>query len=207
MTYAVPETSPDLDSNEAGRTVWMWKRDLNGVASNLRKKHSAVVCPTSVILLRAIQHSYSKMSHTVSRIYLPKNIPERLVLLSTNGDVSLTDVDLAFKSTLQSRNPKQVLLKSFLFKKRPSPFITHWTLPSDGVVVLLIFDVDGCVCFEAVAIGEEDAIERIADFGLPSNTKIVPKEIVGISYSDSGHLSILSTLSFLLVQKLINLPI
>ena len=132
----------------------------------------------------------------MSNIYLPKQIPERLVLISPNGDVSLTDVDLAFKSTLQSRNPKQVLLKSFFSQNKTSPFITHWTLPSDGIVVLLIFDVDGSACFEAIAIGEDDTIKRIADFNLPSNTKIAPKDIVGISYSHSGHLSILSTLLF-----------
>ena len=51
VTYAVPETSPDLDLNEPGRTVWMWKRDPNGVGGDLRKKHSTVVCATSIILL------------------------------------------------------------------------------------------------------------------------------------------------------------
>lgn len=49
VTYAVPETSPDLDSDEAGRTVWMRKRDLNGVEGDMRKKHVALVCPTTTL--------------------------------------------------------------------------------------------------------------------------------------------------------------
>lgn len=136
------------------------------------------------------------MSHTISRLYLPQEMPDKLVLLSPKGDVSVTDTDLTFKSTLQSRNPKQqALLKSYLFSRKSSPFVSHWNLSSNGVVLLSIFDVDGGLSFEAVAIGADDAIERIADFKLPSDTNIVPKDILGISCSDSGYLSILSTLS------------
>lgn len=133
-----------------------------------------------------------QISHRVSKLFLPDDLPSRVVLLSPKGDLSVVDADLAFKSTLQSKNDKQVLLKSFIFSCKSCPFIPARALPSHGSVILSIFLVGDEHHVHVVIIGGDDTIARLGDCVLPLETEGTPTTIAGISCSESGHLSILS---------------
>lgn len=133
-----------------------------------------------------------QVSHRISKLFLPDDLPSRVVLLSPKGDLSVVDADLAFKSTLQSKNDKQVLLRSFNFSCKSCPFIPTRNLPQNGCVILLIFLVGNKPHAHAVVIAEDDKLTRLGDCVLPLEKESSPTTIVGISCSESGHLSILS---------------
>jgi hypothetical protein len=122
-------------------------------------------------------------------MYLPDDLPSRVVFLSPTCDITVTDVDLNFKNTLQSENQRQVLLKSFIFSLTSCLFLSSRIPLAHGSVVLSIFAVDDHLHVEVVAIGEDDGFVRLGDCKLPLDTS---DTISGISCSNSGHITVLS---------------
>lgn len=133
------------------------------------------------------------MSHTISKLYLPDDLPSRVVVLSPNGDMSIIDSELDFKSTLQTSDLKRVLLKSFIFSYKACSFLSHKVSITHGSVIISLFALDDSIHVEVVLISEDDAIVRLGNCQLPFDKEIAPKTINGISCSASGLLSILST--------------
>lgn len=134
----------------------------------------------------------TQVSHSVSKIYLPIDFPSRVVLLSPKCDLTITDTNLVLKSTLQPRNDRQILLKSFNFSRTSCPFIPDRITPIQGSVVLLLFVMDDDLHVEIVVIAEDDSFLRLGDSKLPLDKDTKPNLLSSISCSESGHINILS---------------
>ena len=104
------------------------------------------------------------MSHRVSKLFLPDDLPSRVVVLSPKGDLSVLDVELTVKNTLQSQNDNQVLLQSFTISCQSCQFIQARALPPHGSVILLIFAVnDELHAQRCATIGEDDTLIKLGD--------------------------------------------
>ncbi|KAF7965939.1 hypothetical protein HWV62_40764 [Athelia sp. TMB] len=169
FTYAVIESASDVDVSESGRTVWLWKPE-----GETRKKHSAVV------------------SHKVIRLYLPEDLPSRLVLLSPHGDITLLDSNLTFKSTLQSENQLQTLHNCFIFGLKTCTFVSHDAVPPIGAVVLAVIAEKENLRLRVVSMGDDDAITHLGECNLPFGQDIHISAVSGVTCSESGYLTLLS---------------
>lgn len=139
----------------------------------------------------------AQVSHRVSKLLLPDDLPSRVVLLSPSGDLSIADAELTVKNTLQAENNRQILLKSFMFSCKSCSFIPNHLLSLHCSIILSIFLVGDELHAHAVMIGKDDTLVRLGDFVLPIENEGTSTDIAGISCSESGCLCILSKLPVL----------
>lgn len=104
----------------------------------------------------------------------------------------MLDADLAFKSTLQSENQKQILFRSFIFARKSCSFVPRHKGPSDGAVILSIFATDDKIRVQVIAVGEDDQLVRVSDCHLPTAHEITSSTTSTVTCSESGYLSVLS---------------
>lgn len=133
-----------------------------------------------------------KVSHPVSKLYLPDDLPSRVLAISLKGDLTVLDTDLVFKSTMQSETDSQYVLKSFNFSRQLCSFLPSGALKSGATVVLSIIAVGDELRATIIVIDDEDAIVGLGEHLLPLDKEVTPKVVAGVSCSESGHLSILS---------------
>ncbi len=142
------------------------------------------------------------MPHHISEIYPCNGVPQRLLVLSPTGDLTVVDADLGIRGTVPPPPSSVTLLQSFVFSRESSPFLLG--PPGSTVLVLVEHSQDATTNIRIldVSVGEG------RDIG---NTKIPVKsdvrsilyyssmsvdrqaqQIASVSCSSSGYLSIMS---------------
>ncbi|KAH9948785.1 hypothetical protein B0H21DRAFT_777679 [Amylocystis lapponica] len=82
-TYVVVDSSPDIKSDERGRTVWIWEEHLSGgvMSGDAPRTKKSVLLP-----------------HPVSHIHLLDSLPERVLLVRENGSIAISDMQLSIRA-------------------------------------------------------------------------------------------------------------
>ncbi|KAE9407182.1 hypothetical protein BT96DRAFT_874785 [Gymnopus androsaceus JB14] len=162
-TYAGISSEDEYD-----RTVWMWKENLSSsVADRAVQKKKAVTLP-----------------HAVSGLYISEELPSRVLITSSQGDVTVLHADLQVQATHSS---KSQVLKVFVFSRKNCTFLPPRSTPSTGAIVVLLFSSSGSLRIQVLAVDSEDQFHELGDIELA----IKPETFCDISCSTSGCFSIL----------------
>ncbi|TFY73214.1 hypothetical protein EWM64_g10798, partial [Hericium alpestre] len=160
-TYVAIDTAPDVNSENRAKTIWMWSEPLSAESGG-RSQKTSVVAP-----------------HILSRIYAPDNLPDRVVLLSPEGELSLADGDLKVLASQTYLHRPSSLRKSFVFEKSR-------LLPSlAAMLVVLFIAVDETTRIHVMSVSKE-SITVLLDESLPVGNN----SIADISCSAEGYIAI-----------------
>ncbi|KAG0705987.1 hypothetical protein DFH29DRAFT_904566 [Suillus ampliporus] len=114
-TYAVVSSAPEVAVKNRDRTVWIMKQKMSGGAMGKSEKREIVV------------------PHEVARIYSDDK-SSNILLVSSTGDVSVTDDELNILSTLSCPH-EQNFLDVFFFPGVSCTFLLPHENPPDTVIV------------------------------------------------------------------------
>ncbi|KAF8897865.1 hypothetical protein BD779DRAFT_1465949 [Infundibulicybe gibba] len=168
-TYSVITSSPDISSAEGGRTIWSWRENLSdSLADRAAQKMKSVVMPEPIFGLSGCV-----------------DLPSRLLIFDLDGGLTITDTELETKCT-QPCEADAKILQVFIFSRQDA-FLPAQTTSAHGAVVVLLQHLDASRCRVRVLSVSEDLISHVGDCFLP----LAPEEIVDVSCSASGCLSVL----------------
>ncbi|KAM5534801.1 hypothetical protein V8D89_011517 [Ganoderma adspersum] len=172
-SYAVLESGPDVQPEGKGKTVVSWEEELSGVASSSmqdEKKKRTAVAP-----------------HPARHVYAPGYLPERIVLTSISGDLSLLDEELKVLRTYTPQNHQpSTLLKHFLFPSPSCTFLPSHTASTCGAVSVSFLRSGDVLRLHVVGIDEE-TITSLGECVLP----VEDADLLDISCSNAGFISVL----------------
>ncbi|KAF9461998.1 hypothetical protein BDZ94DRAFT_1262189 [Collybia nuda] len=172
-TYAVIESSSELDAEENGRTVWMWRENTSGsLADRATQKKVSMVIP-----------------HLVAGLYHCEELSSRILAQSWDGDVTITDLDLDIKHTRTSSKPRRVY-QTFVYPRRSCSFVPPRTAPSRGAIVLTLAESPQSMHIEILAVDDDNDTQLIELGDCPVPLK--QADILSISCSNAGFLTIIS---------------
>ncbi|KAF8638582.1 hypothetical protein AX17_002124 [Amanita inopinata Kibby_2008] len=180
--YAVIQSSSELsDGQEPGKTLWIWREDLSSTLADRAEAHKKKISMA--------------VPHAVASLQSIPELPGHTLLISPSGTISVLNSDsLRIQASWEPQDSGSVtLLKNFVFARSGCAFLPL-TAPQHGaVIVLLLSDsqtkdvrvVVTCISGE----GEEISVAQACD----CQTAFSLLEILDISCSATGYLSILST--------------
>ncbi|KAJ7632117.1 hypothetical protein FB45DRAFT_1057259 [Roridomyces roridus] len=166
-TYAAIASSPDVAPENSGRTIHVWRESLATVGDRASQKKKASVMP-----------------HYISEIYAPRGLPQRLLLLSPTGDVTVVDEDLAIRSTLPPPPTTVATLQTFAFPRDTTSFLPG--PPGTTAIVLLETLQDASTSIRVLSISGDEG-KDLGSCKLPLETE----GITTAACSSSGFLSVL----------------
>ncbi|KAJ7915522.1 hypothetical protein B0H13DRAFT_2454868 [Mycena leptocephala] len=155
-TYSAIASSADVTLEECGRTIWAWRENLSSpIGDRASQKKKAAVMP-----------------HHISEIYPCNGVPQRLLVLSPTGDLTVVDADLGIRGTVPPPPSSVTLLQSFVFSRESSPFLLG--PPGSTVLVLVEHSQDATTNIRILDV----SVDEGRDIG---NTKIpVKSDLVGL---------------------------
>ncbi|KAJ6546982.1 hypothetical protein B0H19DRAFT_953737 [Mycena capillaripes] len=169
-TYSAIASSADVTAADCGRTIWMWRENMSSTVGDRgsQKKKAAV------------------MPHPISQIYPCNGVPQRLLVLSSAGDLTVVDADLKIRGTIPPPPSSVTVLQSFVFPRESSPFVSG--PPGSTAIVLVEWSPDASTSIRILDISGDNEGREIG------NTKISvqPEQIASVSCSKSGYLSIMT---------------
>ncbi|KAG6820691.1 hypothetical protein H0H93_013210 [Arthromyces matolae] len=104
-TYAAIASSSDLNADESGRTIWMWKQNLSGRLDDQSQKKKTL-----------------SLQHQISSLHTCDELPTRLFALSPQSELTVFDSDLAVKNTRPAPQALQNVLKTYCFSRTRDGF-------------------------------------------------------------------------------------
>ncbi|KAJ7722274.1 hypothetical protein DFH07DRAFT_857014 [Mycena maculata] len=162
-TYAAIASSADVNSEDCGRTLWMWRENLSSIGDRASQKKRAV------------------MPHYISEIHACNG---RLLVLSPAGDVTVVDENLEIQSTRPPPPSTVSILRAFAFPRESSSF-----LPSSMALVLLEHSQESTTTtLRVLGILGEDEAREIGS----TQIAVKSDDIASVSCSSSGYLSVLA---------------
>lgn len=164
-TYAVIETSPELDADEAGRVVWKWKDSLS---SSDQQKTSVVVVPDS------------------ERIHGLYAVPGRLLAVTQAARILLLDSTTLQETATLSITPGESLdvYRVFVFSSSECSFATDATV---ATILITSFDASGSLTLNLVSMNADNELSPISQFRVSQKREVVSD----VSCSPSGCFSVL----------------
>ncbi|KAJ6488497.1 hypothetical protein C8R47DRAFT_1274615 [Mycena vitilis] len=170
-TYSAIASSADVKSEACGRTIWLWHESLSSpVGDRASQKKKAALMP-----------------HHISEIYPCSGLPQRLLILSPAGDVTIVDADLRIRGTIPPPSSSVTVLQSFVFPRESSPFLSSMS-GRTAVVLLEHSSEDTSTSIRLLDISGDGEGREIGSTKLP----VEPDQIASISCSASGYMSIMS---------------
>ncbi|KAJ4472786.1 hypothetical protein C8J55DRAFT_140911 [Lentinula edodes] len=168
-TYAAISSSPDISEDEKSRTIWMWKEGLSSsVADRAAQRKKAVVLP-----------------HSISGLYIESELPSRVLVTSSQGDLTVLHSDLQIQAT---RTSKCESLKTFVLSRRNCTFLPPpGSVPSSAAIVISFVTMNGNVRIQILAVDLEDQFHELGDIELP----IKSQSFCDVSFSGAGFFSVL----------------
>ncbi|KAJ3908026.1 hypothetical protein F5879DRAFT_794504 [Lentinula edodes] len=170
-TYAAISSSPDISEDEKSRTIWMWKEGLSSsVADRAAQRKKAVVLP-----------------HSISGLYIESELPSRVLVTSSQGDLTVLHSDLQIQAT---RTSKCESLKTFVLSRRNCTFLpSRGSVPSSAAIVISFVTLNANVRIQILAVDLEDRFHELGDIELP----IKSQSFCDVSFSGTGFFSVLLT--------------
>ncbi|KAJ3806808.1 hypothetical protein F5876DRAFT_80319 [Lentinula aff. lateritia] len=168
-TYAAISSSPDISEEEKDHTIWMWKEGLSSsVADRAAQRKKAVVLP-----------------HSISGLYIESELPSRVLVTSSQGDLTVLHSDLQIRAT---RTSKYESLKTFVLSRRNCTFLPPpGSVPSSAAIVISFITLNGNVRIQILAVDPEDQFHELGDIDLP----IKSQSFCDVSFSGTGFFSVL----------------
>ncbi|KAJ3884999.1 hypothetical protein GG344DRAFT_59887 [Lentinula edodes] len=168
-TYAAISSSPDISEDEKSRTIWMWKEGLSSsVADRAAQRKKAVVLP-----------------HSISGLYIESELPSRVLVTSSQGDLTVLHSDLQIQAT---RTSKCESLKTFVLSRRNCTFLpSRGSVPSSAAIVISFVTLNANVRIQILAVDLEDRFHELGDIELP----IKSQSFCDVSFSGTGFFSVL----------------
>ncbi|KAH9938085.1 uncharacterized protein B0H18DRAFT_1112274 [Fomitopsis serialis] len=173
-TYAVIASSPDIQEEDEGRTVLWWEESLSGgvMTADTQKKRKSTV-----------------LSHKITHIYAPKDLPDHLLLVGLGGEITVTDSVLNVQaSSPTSEEDDTVLLRHFVLPRQSSTFVPTQTSPSSGVVSISALRRNTDVLLHISLVDAEGRIHSLGSCVTP----VEETDIADVSFSTSGCLTVLT---------------
>ncbi|KAG2013070.1 hypothetical protein CC2G_010007 [Coprinopsis cinerea AmutBmut pab1-1] len=172
-TYAVIESSPELrGADEAGRVIWKWTQQPGSVSSvtDSQKKTSRVAVPTS---------------QRIHSLHSDPTLPKRILALTTTATLLVLDAETLEEKakTEGSSEASSDALQVFVFPSGECSLS-----PSTGVTVAIASSTEASLFLRILSIDEGDAFTVVGDFEFSHKHE----QIAGVSFSNSGCLSVLS---------------
>ncbi|KAF7775824.1 hypothetical protein Agabi119p4_4217 [Agaricus bisporus var. burnettii] len=171
-TYAAIASSPDIESENKGRTLWKWTENLSGPLTD----HSSS---------SKNQRETLVVSHLVSGLYDCEELPDRIIAISPAGDMSLLTTGLELKTSHPASAEDNRVISVHSFSQSSSSFLK---LNSEGAVVVLLVEYGDSIQVEVYSIDTDDAITSV----VLHKVSITHKDIATASCSSSGILNIIS---------------
>ncbi|KAK2465927.1 hypothetical protein APHAL10511_001568 [Amanita phalloides] len=204
--YAPIQMSSELvDEQEHGRTIWIWREDLNSSIADRAEAHKKKVAVTVSLVLSDLS-LFERSPPTLPALQVPHTIaglcyvPEllnRIIVLSPGGAITtLNSETLQVQGTWisQTDDAGRGLLKFFIYSTSECTFLPPRTTPQSGAVALLVLadPTTSDTRVEAVCIANE---EKESPFFLIGScrTDFAQNEILNVTCSSSGYLSIMTT--------------
>ncbi|KAH8096702.1 hypothetical protein BXZ70DRAFT_331420 [Cristinia sonorae] len=172
-TYAVIESAQDIPPDAKSRIVWRWKEDPAGnvTAAEANKRRTSAIAP-----------------HKVSRMYVPDELPEHVILVGPGSEVTVMDESLSTKSTRLPEDTETLLGCSVLPRRT-----TSFVLPStEGSVIVTVGRRarDKSVLARILAVDAQGGSVVLGECPIV----LEPSEnIPGVTCSNTGYLSVLSS--------------
>ncbi|KAJ7168244.1 hypothetical protein C8R43DRAFT_144266 [Mycena crocata] len=168
-TYSAIASSANVALEDCGRTIWVWHENLSSTSGDRasQKKKAAV------------------MPHYVSEMYPLHGSPQRLLVLSPAGNLTIIDADLNIRNTLPSPASDVVILQSFVFRRESCSFLS--VSSGSTALVLLEHSQEAATSLRIVDIGGDDEVREIGSCKIP-----LESDIAAVSCSSSGYLSVLT---------------
>ncbi|KAJ6606417.1 hypothetical protein DFH09DRAFT_8080 [Mycena vulgaris] len=168
-TYSAIASSADVTLEDSGRTIWVWRENLSStIGDRASQKKKAVVMP-----------------HPIFEIYPCHGLPQRLLVLSPAGDLTVVDADLKIRTTLPPSPTSVAVLHSFVFHRDSSFFLPG--PPGSMAIVLLEHSQKAKTRIRILDISSDDTAREIGCTKIP-----VKADIASASCSSSGYLSVLT---------------
>jgi hypothetical protein len=82
-----------------------------------------------------------QVSHAISRIYAPEDLESRVLLLSSEGNLTVTDAELNVCGTHNIPNADSRLVECFVFSRKACTFLPSRTAPPRGTIVILFLQI------------------------------------------------------------------
>ncbi|KAJ3936063.1 MAG: hypothetical protein NXY57DRAFT_306926 [Lentinula lateritia] len=170
-TYAAISSSPEISEDEKSRTIWMWKEGLSSsVADRVVQRKKAVVLP-----------------HSISGLYIDSELPSRVLVTSSQGDLTVLHSDLQIQAT---RTSKCESLKTFVLSRRNCTFLPpRGSVPSSAAIVISFVTLNANVRIQILAVDLEDQFRELGNIELP----IKYQSFCDVSFSGTGFFSVLLT--------------
>ncbi|OCH94292.1 hypothetical protein OBBRIDRAFT_770017 [Obba rivulosa] len=177
-TYAAIAVAPDVPPEARSKTVWAWEDKLIGgvmSADSQKKRKSAQV-------LSPIAH-----------IYTPEELPGRVLLVSTSGQLTVTDADLLTQQPpppLPAQDADWSLLRHFLIPRQSCTFSLSRKVPSQGVIsVAFLRKENSALRLSVIGVGHNGYIALLGIVAVP----VEETDIADVTCSNSGFITILTS--------------
>ncbi|EPS98734.1 hypothetical protein FOMPIDRAFT_1164819 [Fomitopsis schrenkii] len=168
-TYGVIDSSPDIEEDHRGRAVWWWEESLSGgvmTADAQRKRQSALV------------------SHRITHICAPEDLPEYLLLVGPNGRITITDAELTVYSSIDAESEEAIIVRHFVFPLHACGFISSQL---GGVVSISVLKRGTNVIIAVSTVNTGGQIQSLGRCTIPEKL-----DIADASISSSGCLTVMS---------------
>jgi gephyrin len=152
---------------DGGRTIWVWRENLSsaiGDRAEQKKKAAVVGSPFSQTV--SWTQSSSQIPHPISEIYPCNGLPQRLLVLSPAGDLTVVDPDLKIRSTLPPSPNSGAVLRSFVFRNS--------SFSASVAVLLLERSQNATTSIRILDISPDDEAREIGTSDLPINSDVCP---------------------------------
>ncbi|KAI0751088.1 hypothetical protein C8Q80DRAFT_1099341 [Daedaleopsis nitida] len=172
-TYAVLDSGADVQPEGKGKTVIAWEEDLSGgMSSNARREMKKRVAVTS---------------HTIAHIYASDCIPDRVVLVSSTGGVSIADEELRVHQTASPQHQlPSTLVKHFLFPANSCSFLASHSTAAHRAISVSVLRSGDVLRLNVIGISVE-SLSFLGECAVP----VEETDILDASCSSSGFISVL----------------
>ncbi|KAK7035764.1 hypothetical protein R3P38DRAFT_2908933 [Favolaschia claudopus] len=170
-TYAAIASSADIPSEDGGRTIWTWRENVSSsVGDRVSQKRKATVLP-----------------HQISNIHPCNEMPQRLLVSSPEGDLTLLEADLGIRSTLPAPSTSASVLHSFVLSRESNTFLSG--APGRTAVLRLERSKDGTMDLRILDVSSDGELSDLGSTQIP----VDQEQITAVSCSSSGYLSVLTS--------------
>ncbi|KAF9644503.1 hypothetical protein BDM02DRAFT_3190540 [Thelephora ganbajun] len=178
--YIAVTDAPDVPAEDAGCVVWKLRTLFEGgLGSGSFEKMSV------------------KMPHPIANINIH---PTQVVLVFKRGDIIILDNDLNISNEFGCDDEGDRVLRSFSYPRTRCTFLPNET-PALGEILVLFLALRDAIRVRVLRLAREDGITQVASVELNCNVAVT-----GITFSESGNISLLSSFGLWKSYRLQKLP-
>ncbi|CAL1700237.1 unnamed protein product [Somion occarium] len=155
--------------------LWRWDDDPlgSGAASEAQKQKQSAL-----------------FSHRIAALYAHESLPDYVLLVGDQGQVTLTDLDLNVKASHQPVNEGETLVNAFIFSRDSCSFAPTRTCSRQGAVLVLVSTQGENLIIQSLSLDPDGVVIPLGTSPISSFKGTI---LLNISCSASGLLTILES--------------